>query len=62
MESRWCDEDREVKIYLQLVGLYSWWDIVKDQAQYSGYLGTQGDPRSPNALFIFHLQGLSLCL
>ena len=28
MESRWRDEDREVEIYLQLVGLYSWWDYT----------------------------------
>ena len=31
--------------YIQLVGRQA-------KAKYSGYLGTQGDPRRPNALFI----------
>ena len=46
MESR-CGEDR----WRIQWTIYSWWD-VKQKAKYSGYLGTQGDPRRPNALFI----------
>ena len=38
--------------------IYSWWD-VKQKAKYSGYLGTQGDPRRPNALSLRH-QGHSV--
>ena len=47
IESSWCSED----IWKIQWTIYSWWD-VKQTAKYSGYLGTQGDPRRPNALFI----------
>ena len=54
MESSWCGEDR----WRIQWTIYSWWD-VKQKAKYSGYLGTQGDPRRPNALSLRH-QGHSV--
>ena len=54
IESSWCGED----IWRIQWTIYSWWD-VKQKAKYSGYLGTQGDPRRPNALSLRH-QGHSV--